>query len=191
MWVMGRFAVTHRLQDWHHCKDHSPWHPSSGWWHLRILVTKRGWFWFSAAKTGTCRCNLFLTPHTANPCLAEPTKRLGVHGPGSGASKPTEKIGAQEKAKGISDFPWTQESQPKLIPKYTEQIYICSVSCFHLFPGGEIEEFAMMSLVPLYSNPQNLHSTFHFTLPDVPPQPKPSTAWFWNDKYLHRLEWLQ
>lgn len=47
-----------------------------------------------------------------------------------------------------------------------------------LFPpsGGEIDEYVMMSLVPLNSNPENLHSTFYFTLPDVPSQPKPSTT---------------
>lgn len=71
---------------------------------------------------------------------------------------------------------------------YTEQIYTNPakftpgdlgygyVYCFHLFPGAEVDDFAMMSLVPLNSNPENLHSTFYFTLPDVSPQPKPSTA---------------
>lgn len=141
----------HRLEEWHLCKDRSPWHPSSGWWRSRILITK--WcFWFSAAKTWTCRCDLFFTPHPANPCFAEPMKRLGVPGPGSGASKPTERTGAQERQKCTSDFPWTQESQPKIISMYTEQIYTNPakftpgdlgygyVYCFHLFPGAEVDD---------------------------------------------------
>lgn len=120
--VSCRQKQPHRLEEWHLCQNHSPWHPSRGRWHLRMLITKRGWFWFFAVKTWTRRHDLFLT-HPENSCFAEPMKRLGVQGPGSGASKPKEWVRAKERQKCTSEFPWTWESQPKSISMYSEQIY--------------------------------------------------------------------
>lgn len=77
--VCYRQKQPQRLEEWHLCEDLSPWHPMSGWWHLRILITKGGWLWFSVANRCISRYDLFLTPHPAKSCFAEPVKRLGVH----------------------------------------------------------------------------------------------------------------